>query len=758
MKRGFNREKAMSSILLTKRFTLATLLFTSCVLEPVTGAHSTAFTANHNKASAGIASSSHRSALSSLAARLAAHTHRSKAKGRSRTNPDTAEVVTALQGVAKSLEDEQAAAKKVASSRDAACRQELGEFSPANKAIRDGERLIAVATDTQTTISYDISGLEASITGIKGQISESTAQIDKLTQELKTLRDRHKAAADTSVASLQELDAVISQGAWQEEQQQRQHEHHSNTPSKLSNEVIYLQRLGRQLGAAARTRRSAAPAFLQIQQGKRGVISNVQTLQADRRELLRARTLDSKNFNEEEKKLMDLIKGRRDRLKQYEADLQSQQLVLTDKLRQAAETNRTRAMAARVVQRDREVLSGTERVCELEGDVGKALIALRSTAISLVKMPSKLLYSMDAAMFLSKDLKELQAAPAVDLNLVQVRRAHRVASRAFDETASDSQGRVEMHTAQQQSSTSLTGEHSTGPFDGVERMLRTLMANLNDQGNSDTTLNQWCLESKEENEKSRQAIKTAFDQAGAQVLWSTAAISTLEDQIAFFGAEISRLEGRAKEIKQYANMEAQLLGEQLADHRSAKEILDEIVDVLKGDCDIDEAELVLAQTSHTHHHQRQASLNHGQKTSLRTKHGQCTEAVKLIMQSSAKLVELDGAITGYLKDHARVTGMEVASAEGAAQQRTTDKTSAEAARAGRVRDLETAKGERRRKEEELVLVEKAAKAIDQKCIVRESHGERMARRQDEIDALKQAYDVLNGETIPVQSSLVSVAA
>jgi len=744
-------DKSMSSILFTKRCVVAAFVLTSCIFEPVAGTQSTAVAANHNKVAAGIASRTESSALSALAARFAARARRGKTKGRSRTNPDTAEVVTALQGVVKSLEDEQAAAKTVASSRQAACRQELGMFSPANKALRDGERLIAVAADTQATISADISDLDASIAGMQGQITESTAQIGKFTEDLKTLRDNHKGNEAASLASLQELDAVISRSAWQEEQQQRQHDHHGTAPSKLNNEVNSLQRLGRQLGVSARRRRPAAPAFLQIKktslqskEGKRGVESNVQSLQADKKELLHARTMDSKSFNEEETKLMDLIKGRRERLKQFELDLQSQELVHADKLRQSAETNRTRAMAARVVQRDRDVLSGTKRICELEADKGKGMIDLRTTAMNLVRMPSKLLYSMDAAMFLSKDLKELQAAPTVNLGLVQVTSEHRVASAESDDDSMDSEGRLGTHT----------GEHSTGPFDNVERMLRTLMANLKDQGNSDTTLNQWCLESKEENEKSRVAVKSAFNQASAQILWSQAAISTLEDQMAFFGGEISRLESRAKEVKQSADSEAQILGQQLLDHRSAKEILDEIVDVLKGDCDIDESELVsLAQTSHTHR-----QLRRGEKSSLTTKHGQCTEAVKLIMQASAKLVELDEEINKYLTEHARVTGEEVISANGAAQQRTTDQSAAKHARAGRVRDLETSKGEKRRKEKELVLVEEAARAIDQKCIVREPHGERMARKQDEIDALKQAYDVINGETIPVESSLVSVAA
>lgn len=749
-------------------------LLVFCGARLADGAHSAAVAAHHTK----VAVQAQSSTLSLLAARFS-HGHRrsgSMLHGRSRA-PDTAEVVAALEGVAKSLEAEQTAAKSLLTSREKKCKDELWEYSSTNKAIRDGEGLISQATDTQATIIASISGLEASIDGIKGEITETSAGISHLTAELKQLRDNHKASEGESTQSLQQLDAVINRAAWQEEQQQRQRKHHGPAPSKLSHEVYDLRRLGRQLasagGASRATRRGAALAFLQTGHVNSG---SVKVLQADRRQLLHARSSDGKDFDEEEKKLINLIKGRRERLKQLEVDLRGQQLVLADKLRQSAETKRTLAMAERVVQRDRQVLDVTTRSCQLETTLPVEINQVRAEAINFVKMPGKLLYSMDAAMFLSKDLQALQAAPSFvqvaskaraqsKLKVAakaeraelgqEVREALQVAAgaseAASEDAFSDSASRFGVHSALQQSS--LASEHASGPFDQVEHMIRTLIGNLNDQGNTDTNLNQWCLESKDENEKTRFDLKSGGEQASTEILWSQSAISALEEQVIFFGAEIKRLEQRAVEVKSRRESEQKLLDKQTVDHTSAKEVLDEVVDVLKGECDIDESELALTQTSHSVRRKQVVLLQRGDKNKLRTKHGQCTEAVKLIMQAKAKIEELDHLTTSYFGMFNTLTSEEEQAAIGAAGQRTCDRDSAVSAKASRARDLETAKADKRRKEEDLLLVEEAAKAIDKKCIVKESHSERMARRQDEIDALKNAYDVINGETIPVDSSL-----
>merc|ERR1719401_80798 len=235
---------------------------------------------------------------------------------------------------------------------------------------------------------------------------------------------------------------------------------------------------------------------------------------------------------------------------------------------------------------------------------------------------------MDASMFLSKDLQALQAAPVASFmelrSKVSVRRtglgdevkaALQVAEGAGEEFSTESSGQA--------------GERvrATGPFDQVERMLRTLIANLNDQANSDTNLNQWCLESREENDKMRVDLKSAQDQASSEILWSQAAISLLEDQITFFGAEVTRLDQQAEDTKKKAEDDQALLGKWLAAHTSAKEVLDEVVGVLKKECDIDDSELGLLQDPKhllsRRPQQKGGLLQRRQMGQLRTKHGQC---------------------------------------------------------------------------------------------------------------------------------------
>lgn len=285
-------------------------------------------------------------------------------------------------------------------------------------------------------------------------------------------------------------------------------------------------------------------------------------------------------------------------------------------------------------------------------------------------------------------------------------------------------------------------------------MIRALIANINEQANGDTNLNQWCLDSKAENDQSRVEVRAAADNAGAQILWAQDAIAGFKDQTTYFGSEVQRLEKHAVDINGAGHEESEMLSKQLADHGSAREILQESVEVLKGACDIDDAELTALSTGPT----LLQSGGSGKAKALQTKHGQCTEAAKLILQAKAKLGSLDGEISKYKTAHDSMVEAEVGAAQKAVEQRTRDLASTKSALSSRVLDLETAKGNRRRKEKDLLLVEAAARAIDKKCIVKELHSERVARKADEIDALKSAYKVLNGEEIPVDTSLLTLGS
>merc|ERR1719277_814128 len=285
-------------------------------------------------------------------------------------------------------------------------------------------------------------------------------------------------------------------------------------------------------------------------------------------------------------------------------------------------------------------------------------------------------------------------------------------------------------------------------------MIRNLIANLNDQNNGAADLSSWCHDSEKENEHSRDVAQTSLDEAAAQILWAESALDQMKEEVDYFGAEISRLEKLAVDVSERKQAESVALVQQLSNHANYIVVLDGVVKVLKGECDIEDADLALVQKGRTRKHGRVSILSAGRsaaksKQYLGTKEGQCTEAAKLVVQAIAKIRELSQAVTA-LKDAVTTQAeKEEQACENDYTQRQADHHAAQEAMSSRQQDLQTKIADKKKKEEDLKLIEQAAAAIAKKCTVRESRADRIASKQEEIEALQNALQVLNGEAIPV---------
>jgi len=132
-----------------------------------------------------------------------------------------------------------------------------------------------------------------------------------------------------------------------------------------------------------------------------------------------------------------------------------------------------------------------------------------------------------------------------------------------------------------------------------------------------------------------------------------------------------------------------------------------------------------------------------------TKNGQCQDAANLVGEAGLILKVLDQALETYLVEFSLKGQKLTGSLEEIWREREHDLTSARAARQNRANDLAVAEGDKKESEKNLALAQEAKQMIERKCSVKETDEERMARRQDEIEALKSALKVLNGEEIPV---------
>jgi len=124
--------------------------------------------------------------------------------------------------------------------------------------------------------------------------------------------------------------------------------------------------------------------------------------------------------------------------------------------------------------------------------------------------------------------------------------------------------------------------------------------------------------------------------------------------------------------------------------------------------------------------------------------------VTLLHESVAVFGQQDTAAQAYLTGFTTISNGEKSAADAAVAERTTDKTQKEASRASQADAKATAEGDLQSAQTELTLIEEAKTQLEKDCGPgTETHEERHARRQEEIEALKSAYDVLDGEAVPV---------
>lgn len=736
------------------------------------------------------------------------HVHR----GSSEKKPDMSRMVSMMEKLAKGLEQEQDESKGLKISRAKECR--LGIALP-EKAIKKGKELVQETKENLETYKGDMKSLEATIAGIQKQITSALGEVDGLNGRLKMLRKKQKKAASSASASLQQLDRVI-QKEYRLEKEVEEHPNTTPKPSGINAEVSKLEELNSQLDhsstsedvSEAPTDDDEAPAFVQtemdseIEEGIAAVAANVgaahqlAVLKADKSALVKAREKAKKGFNDEENKLIDLLRIKKEEVEKLEASLREQQPILADKLKQASETDRSKAMAERVLVRDQEALQMMQDKCNLMAVASEQENKLRFQLINLIKMPAKLLEGMNSMLFLTKDLQDLGGKQVLEVpeeatsflqteaqsssSSTQLADEMRAALRSSDDQEAKDAGAVsdEAPVEQQQQSASSqamqmamqmqqqvtmvqeeNGDTATGPFDKVSGMIKSLMTSLRDQANEEMDLHQWCTEAEVKNTKDRIQIRAAMDETATEIHWAKSAIAALDDQLAFFSSELKRLTEHKAGVEKQKTDEKSRMDRYLADHRKPIQALEKVVMVLRQQCSINAKDLMLMQTNSSHVTAK-ADKSQVDPASLlqdavsgqgQSRRGQCLEAAKMIVQGLAKFDELDKAIKKYRNDFDKVASSEVSKTTDAINMRSKGLRSAKSDRAERTSDMATSENDKKQSEKDLKLVETAKQQQEQKCQKKDTREDRMARRAEEIGALKSALKVMEGEEIPVSS-------
>lgn len=650
---------------------------------------------------------------------------------------DTSELVGSLGEVAKGLQAEGNRAWKLAQSSSAECKK---TETALKLSLDKDKRAVDVATEEYKKNDAQVQALQASKTELESQITDSNTQLNDLQAKLKKMRKDQGLLKKSAASSLRQINTVIDQlilrGAATA---------HHKGPSSLDLKVSTLERLSKSL-SLLQTRQK-----VEMRQHQHKAAPSV-ILTSDKQTVIEANDEAEKGFDEEEKKTLELIDVERKKLKDLEDNLQELQPAITNKLKQVLEINMTLTAANRGIERSEELLHITHDKCDLVAHFLDVQKKSRDSVVNDVTMASKLIEHMDTTLFLARDI---QSFKPTTLSLLQLftgidhdNDSQDAASLIPYSFIQDTTDATSMGLQSLIESYSASIEMTEGPFDKVTKMISGLIASLKAQANEAVTQNQFCQDSMGENRNDRVSKSNDIDSLDSTVRWSQMAIVRLADDIEYLEGEKKHLadaiDAEAKALEQ----EQHRVNRELHEHQLGHEVVTKAVEVLTQLCDLGSSASSLIQEDSTLHLSEISSMQ-GESANVVSRFDQCKEAADLLRSGAKELDHLDEITKDYVRAYSDMSQHIVQHANDAEEAVHTQLRSTKASKAQRASELANANKDLKKAHQELKLIETAKKELEHQCSHVETREEKMAKRQDEIDALKEALNVLEGESMAV---------
>jgi len=631
-------------------------------------------------------------------------------------------------------------------------------------AIKKSTRVQTEAAENLQILNADAKDLEVNIDGLKSQINEVNKELQDLTKQLVSLRRDQGAQASKATASLNQVDQVIAKTYLRQRELQSKLQ---EKKTELKTDTSYLHHLGRGLVETQNEDAENPFSFVQANSARmRGSGDDVAgMLQRDRQTLQKAEYTMVESFDAEEKRILGLIEEKKKELVQLEEDLNDEQPTLADKLQNAAEVNRTYGSATRSLLRDQHTFKLTHDKRTL---MKNGLTAIHTTAahvLDLLKMGQTMASKMDASKLMAIDLSDLKRDMPTFVQVASRRASSQSEHDEQDEGDEDdaAAGKNQEETDRVQEKEAVTEgmtekvaalmqAASSGPFDKVTQMIEGLLASLKDQANQEQDQHTFCMEGLNKSRTEQIKVKRQIDSEGMQIRWSKAAMARLEEQIVFLKEEVKRMGQVDTNSTAEASKHMELMEKSLETNANIKDVVASAIDVMRNMCNLDDDTSLIQQTHEAMRRgiaEVKALFQH--KTSAGTsRFDQCKTAVGLLQEGNIKIDELNSDINAYKTTYEIMMDKIAADAKTSSGQYTADLTAANAAFATRKDDLLTATNNLKERKNDLELLLKAEKEMENMCGPGvETREERMARRQDEIGALKNALSVLAGESVPV---------
>jgi hypothetical protein len=315
---------------------------------------------------------------------------------------DTNTLVASLGEVVKGLQKEDDKAFDLLQSSKSSCKKTDTEMK---LGMDKDQRAHDMATADYQKTAAQVDALKASKTEVLDQITSSNNELNNLQAKLKQMRTDQGLLKKSSSKSLRQIEAVIAKSYLREKKVQ------NRGPTALEKKVTTLEELSKSLSFlqtddGAEDEREAKREVREQRAEDEHAPSLI--LKADKQEVVRASQTVQRGFDEDEKKIIDLIDVERKKLLDLEENLQELQPAISNKLKQAMEINRTLDAAQRGLKRDTTLLKIKNEKCSLTDSGVEEQRKKRAAVINDVSMASALIEKMDTALFLARDLRGLK--------------------------------------------------------------------------------------------------------------------------------------------------------------------------------------------------------------------------------------------------------------------------------------------------------------------------------------------------------------
>jgi chromosome segregation ATPase len=620
--------------------------------------------------------------------------------------PSFTALITALRNVGQSVEEEDEAAKKALNEKKGSCKSTLADKK---KEINAAKRARDQAKADLEEYKADSKETDEAIKNLKVDITSSNGELDKLQSKLSTIRGKFQDKRKNIEKELTAIEKTITKA--------------QAKGASLSQFLPAIDNLGVSL--------------VQTSEGMQG--PNIKALKADRNKVQRNLDSERDSFTEEESKMLKLIETERKKLRDLQQDLEAKQPSLAETEEKISETHRKITAADRSIKRDTELRKAVGSQCDRWVENSKSQTKIRRDALTQIKMAVKLLQNMDGSFLLQKDLgnSTLQTYLKGAVSFLQTRSqvqfegAPDLGLGLSDGSVTDAAASApETSELQEGVDASFQEVNAADPFASVKKLIQGMISNLKAEDAKDGNQQKYCDEQYSKNRIDQQSRKNDLDLKLAEVRNHEHEIVKNKDSLSYYDAEISRLQQEIQKSQaEMAAMKDQVKSE-IEDHNLAIRILDQSISALKTLCGLSSA---LLQTG----------------TGMTHRGAQCGEVVEIIKDAKKKFKEQNRAANAAVQEMDTLTKKSVEDATSAKQSKESEKATTVSTLGSRKDSLMQAKEDVKAINGDIGSLKASKENLDQQCgpnVV--SADDRIKRLQEEIEALKNALQVLEGEAIP----------